>query len=255
MKTKVAALALVLLAIGACKAPPGGESKGPQVRAESPTPTPAPGTVIEPAATPAAVTGGPAVLPAGQAQAPAAEPESRTAQSVAPKPEAKRIPAGTKLVVTLAAAVSSAHSQRGDAVIAKLDDDVVVGERVLVRSGAEVRGTVLSAVPSGRVKGRAKLSFVLDRLVVGGRSHPMKTDVVSLLAKSAKGRDAAMVGGGAGAGAIVGAILGGKKGAAVGVVVGAGAGTGAVLATKGHEVELPAGQTITVKLAEPLVLE
>jgi hypothetical protein len=54
---------------------------------------------------------------------------------------------------------------------------------------------------------------------------------------------------GGAAGAVVGGIIGGGKGAAIGAGVG---GTGAVMATRGDEVEIPAGTTVRVTLQEPL---
>ena len=59
-----------------------------------------------------------------------------------------------------------------------------------------------------------------------------------------------MIGGGAGAGAIIGAIVGGGKGAAIGAGIGAAGATGAVLTTRGKEVELPAGQALSIKLTQ-----
>jgi hypothetical protein len=48
---------------------------------------------------------------------------------------------------------------------------------------------------------------------------------------------------------VLGGILGGKKGALLGVIVGGG---GAVAATKGDDVELPAGTIVTLRLDRPL---
>jgi hypothetical protein len=278
MKTKWMMLAPLVVALGACKMPPWGGSQTQGTQTAQTSPTPAPGAVIEPVATPtpALAAGAPAVpaQPIGSAPAagaplaggeqaasagpatvpPVVAPQAEPARVAPPRPRPKKVPQGTELVVTLETALSSGRSKSGDAILAKLEEDVVVAEKVLVRSGAEVRGRVVSAVPAGRTKGRGKLAFVFDDLVVGGKSHTIETGTVELTARSAHGRDAAMVGGGAGAGAIVGAVVGGKKGAAIGAVVGAGAGTGAVLATKGYEAELPAGQTLTVKLAQDLVL-
>lgn len=246
MKTKWMVLVLAVAALGACKMPPWGT---PQTQTAQTSPTPAPGAAIEPATpTPADVAGAPAVAPA--VPAPQAEP----AVVAPPKPRPKRIPEGTDLVVTLETALSSERSKAGDTVVAKLEEDVVVADKVLVRSGAELRGRVISAVRAGRTKGRGNLAFAFDRLVVAGRSHAIDTGTVELTARSSKGKEAVMVGGGAGAGAIVGAVVGGKKGAAIGAVVGAGAGTGVAIATRGDDVELPAGQTLTLKLAEAAVL-
>ena len=53
-------------------------------------------------------------------------------------------------------------------------------------------------------------------------------------------------------GGVLGGILGGKKGAIAGILVGGG---GAVAATKGDDVELPAGNVLTVRLERPLIIE
>ena len=53
-------------------------------------------------------------------------------------------------------------------------------------------------------------------------------------------------------GAIVGGIAGGGSGAAIGATVG---GAGTVLATKGHEVALPAGTRVTTRLLEAIKVE
>jgi len=61
------------------------------------------------------------------------------------------------------------------------------------------------------------------------------------------------------AGAIAGGILGGRggrtEGAVVGGVVGAAAGAGIAVATHGRDIVLPAGGTIRIALAAPMVLE
>jgi hypothetical protein len=67
-------------------------------------------------------------------------------------------------------------------------------------------------------------------------------------AEATKGSDATKIGIGAGAGAAIGGLLGGKSGAAKGVAIGGGAGTAAVLATKGEEIDHPAGAMLTVRL-------
>jgi hypothetical protein len=75
------------------------------------------------------------------------------------------------------------------------------------------------------------------------------------MAPATKKNDAGKIAAGAGAGAIIGAIAGGKKGAVVGTVVGGGAGTGVVLATRGDEVTLAAGTSLTTTLTRPLVVQ
>ncbi len=170
-----------------------------------------------------------------------------------PKPVV--LPAGTKLTVEMSTSLASGTSREGDEAIGRLAHPVVRGERVVIPEGSEVRGRVTTSVGSGRVKGRGRLVFEFDRVVVKGREYEIPLSSVDITAKSAKNRDAAMIGGGAGAGAIVGAVAGGKKGAAIGAAVGAGAGTGAALATKGKEARAPSGSTWTVKTTREVSLE
>jgi hypothetical protein len=136
----------------------------------------------------------------------------------------------------------------GDVVVAKLVSDVTSGDKVLLAAGTVVHGRVTAAVPSGRVKGRARLALSFDRLVVKDREHALETRELDITAEDSHKRDAAIVGGGAAAGGIIGAIAGGKGGAGKGVLIGGAAGAGTVLATKGKEVTLPAGARIEIKL-------
>jgi hypothetical protein len=105
------------------------------------------------------------------------------------------------------------------------------------------------------VKGRAYLSLALTQLTANGKTYALAARRISLLVPETHGKDAKIIGGGAGAGALVGAIADGKSGAAKGALVGGAAGTGAVLATRGKEVSIPAGSRWRVRLVRPLVLD
>jgi hypothetical protein len=167
-----------------------------------------------------------------------------------PRPQPVLLAEGTSLTLVLETAVSSKASHEGDLVVAKLAEDVKLGEKVVVPAGSEVRGQVVAAVPSGKVKGRARLAFDFDKIVVKGKEYPFEARTIDITAPDSHKRDAGIIGGGAGLGAIIGAIAGGKKGAAVGAAVGAGTGTGVVLTTTGKEVEVVAGSRLSVKLTK-----
>ncbi len=158
------------------------------------------------------------------------------------------VPEGTTLTLVLETAMSSETSGSGDRVVARLAEDVRVGEKVVVPSGTEVRGRVTAAVPSGRVKTRARLAFVFDTLVLDGEQHAIGTRAIDITAGDTHNKDAATIGIGAGAGAIVGAIANGGKGAAIGTLIGGAAGTGVVLANTGKQVQLGSGSHVTVRL-------
>jgi hypothetical protein len=164
------------------------------------------------------------------------------------RPDPITVPEGATFPLVLETAISSATSRSGDLIVARLAEDIKVGEKVVVPSGSEVRGRVTAAVPSGRVKTRARLAFDFDTLVLGGKEHPIGTRTVDITARDTHKKDAATIGIGAGAGAIIGAIANGGKGAAIGTLIGGAAGTGVMLTNTGKEVELGAGSRLTVRL-------
>jgi len=168
--------------------------------------------------------------------------------------ELRRLPAGSVIPVRIETSVSSAHSDPEDRVLATVRQDVRSGGRVVIPAGSEMRGHVLYAKRSGRVKGRAQLGLRFSEVNVNGRWHRIGTQRIGLVAPATHKKDGAIIGGGAGAGAILGAIVDGKEGAAKGALIGAGTGTGVVLGTRGKEVGLASGARWRVKLTQPLVV-
>lgn len=223
------------------------------VTACSGTSAPQSGAAGDKAAAPAAAA------PAGQsgaAGAPAAATPASTAGRASEPPPSPvptfrevTIPAETSLTVELTTPIASDTSKVEDQVSGTLARPIVVAGETAVPAGAEVIGSVLEANRSGRVKGRALIAFRFDHLVVGGERHQIQTERVAREAAADRKGDVKKGGVGAGAGAIIGGIAGGGKGAAIGGVVG---GTGAVVATRGKEVRLAAGDTVSTKLRQPL---
>jgi hypothetical protein len=119
----------------------------------------------------------------------------------------------------------------------------------VVPAGSELTGSIIDAKESGRVKGRALIALRFDRLTVHGESHRVRTARIAREAGSSTKSDVKKGGIGAAAGAVIGGIAGGGSGAAIGAGVG---GAGAVMATKGAEVELAAGTTVSTRLLEPV---
>lgn len=161
------------------------------------------------------------------------------------------IPAGTRLHVALIDGVSSEDSSSGQQFMASLTDPLVIDGKTVLAKGTKVRGRVVDAKESGRVKGRASIQLRLTDIVRdNARNVAIDTKTFSAVAETTKKRDAAIIGGGAGLGAAIGAIAGGGKGAAIGAAVGGGAGTGTVLATKGKEIHYPPETRLTFTLAQ-----
>lgn len=162
------------------------------------------------------------------------------------------IPAGTSLAVTVLSNLGSETSQVEDIVKGSLAKPIVIDGTTVAPQGADVRGVVSDAKKSGRVKGKASLGIAFDRLTVRGETHQIQTAPVVLEAQDKKSDDVKKGGLGAGLGAVVGGIAGGGSGAAIGAVAG---GAGTVLATKGREVEVPAGTVVNVLMQSPLTLK
>jgi hypothetical protein len=139
-------------------------------------------------------------------------------------------------------------------VTAELAEDVVVDGDVLLPAGSEVRGHVVSAVRSGRVKGKARLVVSFDQVRAGGKTYRIDATGFDVTAGSSKGKDAKIAGGAAAAGVLIGAIADGGEGAVKGGLIGGAAGGAAVLATRGVEVELPAGSRYKIELRKSLRL-
>lgn len=207
-----------------------------------------------PVGTPPAAQERPAEDTAGATEPERSEAREPEVQQPA-APTSAVVPAGEEIRVRLEQSIGSKRNNPGDHFDASLDRDLVIGGRLLAPEGSRVVGRITDAKASGRIKGRARLSITLNRLIVEGESYPLDTNVLAFEADPSKKEDAKKIGIGAGAGAIIGAIAGGGKGAAIGSAIGAGAGTGAVLVTSGKEVEFGVEQPFEFKLREEVRLK
>jgi hypothetical protein len=183
--------------------------------------------------------------------------DNRVAENPAPRvPEYREvtIAAGTALPLEMTSTISSESAAVEAPVSAKLRNAISVDGETAIPAGTVLRGTVTDVERSGRVSGRAHLSFAFNEANIRGDREDLKTNPLTFEAEATKGEDATKVGAGAVGGAILGGILGGKKGAAKGAIVGGAAGTGVVLATKGKEVSVNEGTDVTATLAQPLTL-
>jgi hypothetical protein len=189
-------------------------------------------------------------------RAPAAEVERPSAPDAAPVAAAPSLvlPQGSKLTLRFENALSSETSRAGDSVTARVEGATDPSGRVALPGGTVLRGSVVEARQSGRVKGRARLSIDFDRIVVRGKTHELEASPITVEAPDDHGRDAKIVGGAAAAGAIIGAIADGKEGFAKGALIGGAGGTGAVLLTRGHDIQIPAGSRFTVTVKDTVRL-
>jgi hypothetical protein len=164
------------------------------------------------------------------------------------------IPAGTSLPVTLDTPVGSDISRVEQPVHGHLSRTVYINGTAAIPAGSAVSGYITSAHRSGKVKGRAYVAMRFSSLTRRGESenYRIQTRNIGRLAPATKEKDAVKVGAPALGGALVGGLVGGGKGAAIGAAAGGGAGTAVVLNTRGEEVRIGRGQTVLVRLTQPL---
>jgi hypothetical protein len=161
-----------------------------------------------------------------------------------------RLAEGTEIEVRLEDALSSRTARREDRFEATVLRPVRAGSALAIPAGTRVRGIVRQAEPAERPSRAGRLDLEFDALYLDTKRVDLRASLVSM--EGSGGRSPAEKAGiGAVLGGIVGAIFEGKKGAIVGAVLGGG---GAVVATKGEDVELPAGATLTIRLDEDLVI-
>ncbi len=194
----------------------------------------------------------PAVAPVSEAPRPA------VAEKPAPpkrEPRQVTVPAGTLIPVRLRDALSTERQSVHDPFFATLDAPLIVEGLVIAERGALVRGRIVEAAASGRVKGRAALALQLDELTTSdGQKVEIRTDSSRHEAESGVKGDVAKTGVAAGIGAAIGAIAGGGKGAAIGAAIGGAAGAGGAMATRGKPAELPSETRLTFRLSQPVTL-
>jgi len=191
--------------------------------------------------------------------APPGESESETASTAARpavvKPKPMVVPAGTTLEVRLITGLSSETSKAGDAFEGTLENPVVLGDRVAIPKGSDVKGKVTGAVKSGRLKQRAELWVTLTEITVRGKSYELASATTGHKEGSKTTRNIIFIGGGAGGGAAIGGAAGGGKGAGIGAAIGAGAGTAAAMLTGKRDVNFPPETVLGFDLEQPLSIQ
>ncbi len=213
-------------------------------RRPAPRARPAPAPSRETAAAPNAVA--PPATTAEKNNLPVAAPVAP------PAPQTVTIPEGTTIAIRLIDPIDTERNQVGDTFRASLDQDVYVGDQVVIPKGADVEGKVAEVKSAGHYTGQSAIALELVRLNVNGKSYSLRTNQFTKEGASRGKNTAAKVGGGAALGAIIGAIAGGGKGAAIGAGVGAGAGTGVQTVTKGQQIKLPSETVLNFTLEAPL---
>jgi len=158
------------------------------------------------------------------------------------------IPAGTPITVRLQDSLSSRYSVPGQHFEAVLDEPMVMDDLTVLPAGAPVRGHVVAARRSGRLRHAGELALTLDSVAVDGRQIRVETASVVARGGSHKRRNLGWIGGGAGGGALIGALAAGGKGALIGSGIGAAAGTTTAFVTGKKDVGFSAERRLRFRL-------
>jgi hypothetical protein len=232
----------LVLALAAALAACASSAEGPtELELEA-----APGAEVERSERPTSPAVAPDPAPAAGSSTPAA-----ARPPAAPQPRAFEIPARTALTFTLIDSVSTDGNKVGDTFRASLADDIVIDGQTVIWRNAIASGRVVAIDEPGRVSGRARIELMMTTVQAGGQAVVLRTAPFIAEADPTLGRDAAIIGGGAGVGAAIGGILGGGRGAVIGGAIGGGGGTAVVLATRGNQIEFPPETRLVFSLNEP----
>ena len=174
---------------------------------------------------------------------------------------ARTLPAGATMDVTLDQQLSTQGSHVGDSFSATVPNAVVAQNgRTTVPAGAKVWGHVTAVRSAGNPTEQAAIVLDFDSLTFNGMRHPFEANITATDLQKRGGastsetvKSAAI---GAAAGAVLGAILSGgdKDKILIGAGVGAVAGTAISLGQGGTNGVLPAGSRMTVQTTESVVL-
>ena len=164
------------------------------------------------------------------------------------------IPSGTKFTVRINETLDTRVTNNGDKFTAVLVTPIRSTSGMTIPTGTPFMGRVITSDPSGRLKGRAVLLLTLDSFHYGGEVYPVTTANQGEVSKSHKGRNKALIGGGAAAGGVIGALTGGVGGAVVGGVIGGGGGTAAAALSGKKQITIPAESVMTFELMSPVTL-
>ena len=171
------------------------------------------------------------------------------------RPVAVVVPAGSVLRVRIDQELSTKRNRPGDRFTGIVEAPLVMAGTVVLPKGTVVGGRVLTAHPSGRLKGRAVLSVTLDTCRVSGREIVVSTSPLTRVSGAHRKRNWALIGGGSGTGGLIGGLVAGPVGLVAGAASGAAAGTAGAVLTGKKEVSLPAESVAGFALRSPLTVQ
>src|SRR5436190_10729162 len=106
------------------------------------------------------------------------------------------IPVGMHIPVLTDQAVNSKDAKMGQTISGSVAKDVIVGGKVVIPKGSEVKLSVSSVQASGRLSTPAKLYLRLRVVTVKGKTYTVATNSAGRTEKGKGKRDAGFIGGG-----------------------------------------------------------
>ena len=215
-----------------------------------------------------------AAIPAAAAPSPA--PVAAPVPAVVADPNLVTIPAGTKIPLSLAQAISTKNAREGDSVYATTSFPFVMDSRVVVPAGSYVQGTISHVERAGHGHGRAEILMHFTSIIFpsgytvmlpgsventpGADNKSVKDsegtiqqdkDTGKKIEEAAKGGTYGTIGGATAGGLATGSL----NGARVGAGAGAAAGIAWALLKRGADVKLEVGTSIEMEIQRPVVVD
>ncbi|HEY6306541.1 MAG TPA: hypothetical protein VI488_08820 [Candidatus Angelobacter sp.] len=216
-------------------------------------------------------------------QAAASSGQNSGGQSAAPEPSQSAqnpagvkqitVPADTEILLQLKNVIDTKSARVGDGVYCQTTFPVVIDNVIVIPSGAYVKGEITKVQRAGRISGRAEILFHFNTVIfptgytveMPGSLHGDPGTTKAKIADEegtvkTEGHDKVKqlpeVGRDAEYGSIGGVIASGTlNGARIGGGIGAVAGLATVLLTRGADVRIEPGATLTMRLQRPLVVD
>jgi len=190
-------------------------------------------------------------------------------------PNAAVIPAGAKIPLTLAQAISTKNAREGDAVYAQTVFPFVLNDRILVPSGTYIQGRIMHTEHAGRSKKRAEILIHFTSMIYptgytvmlpasientpGADNKGVKDKEGTIQQDKDTGKRVEDAAKGAAIGGTVGSIggvaAGGLNGARIGGAAGLAAGVAWALLKHGPELKLDVGTSIEMEVQRDIKVD
>jgi hypothetical protein len=198
-----------------------------------------------------------------------------TTVAEAPDPNGLVIPAGSKVPLSLAQAISTKNAREGDAVYAQTVFPFVLNDRILIPTGTYIQGKISHTEPAGHAKKRAEILIHFTTLIYpsgytvmlpasientpGADNKGVKDSEGTIQQDKDTGQRVEDAAKGAAVGGTVGSIggvaAGGLNGARIGGAAGIAAGVAWALLKHGPELKLDVGTSIEMEIQRDITVD